>query len=63
MIDILGLRATCNISDCGEAGKPPKVVIGSSFPALITLIFHMSGSKSAFLLLIMRVIRSSTVLF
>jgi hypothetical protein len=53
MIDILGLRATCNISDYGEAGKPPKLVIGSSFPALITLIFHISGRKSAFVLPLM----------
>jgi hypothetical protein len=60
--DILGLRATCNISGCGEAGKQPKLVIGSSFPARITLIFRMSGSKSAFSLPIMRLIRSSTAL-
>lgn len=63
MIDILGLRANCNISDYGEAGKPPKLVIGSSFPALITLIFPSSGRKSAFVLPLMRVIRSSTALF
>ena len=63
MIDILGLRATCNISGCGGVGKQPKRVIGSSFPALIALIFRISGSQSAFLLPIRRVIRSSTILF
>jgi hypothetical protein len=29
--DILGLRTICNISDCEEAGKKPKLVIGSTF--------------------------------